>query len=654
MSPTSGEEPNGTEITPYSYLDTGLMEGRTYYYSIFAVNDDGMYSGITIGMETTGPDTDGDGLSDYTEVYSGSYSFSPAINSYPPSLVYRSTNPDCDGDGINDGTELAQVTYPCSNGDSTPPVVTVNHFSENASSGIIDLEINVVDEESLPMPTLCYVRQLLPGMTEEEFLRKPFGTTYDRDLPIAAGEASLNKWIYDCRYPLIFSNYLGKRGGGLPDRFAIWGRDSYGNVSEPIFREFKAMEAKVENSFMANPMYFDVYNQYLKGMDTVIFDQLTRPKISEFTSGITQIPFWDSGRKYYKNIGHVIPIKNMQGSYNYKTYNLSSFITLSNNVASYYEPTITVPGAEPFFLKKNDVAIDYQFSKTRPQAVHFPTQSGLDSGITALYSGSTNLQQSIFKVEGGYLSVLSNSVSGIPTGFYPSLILPYDFGQGFGLINGIQFQEYALDSWTSTLYKSLGIGITDNNFSDVISIDKLNQYNPQYEAEIYSILKSTSPTDLKILFRNPGDLNFTSIQLNGIPNGFIGFKTMFVSYMNFSGFPVYYLYLHGRKNPNINADTLIRYKVLISGGIPNIIFDREIDLNFSRADQVYFDKSGRYLITFSRLARIINVYLMTEQIPKLIHSVDTGSILENLQLAFIPKEPVNVDNIGGYSKIRLI
>lgn len=649
MSPASGEEPNGTEITPYTYLDTGLVEGRTYYYSIFAVNDDGMYSGITIGMETTGLDTDGDGLTDYTEAYSGSYSFTPAIGSNPP-LVYRATNPDCDGDGINDGTELAQGTYPCSNGDSTPPVVTVNHFSENASSGIIDLEINVVDEESYPMPTLCYVRQLLPGMTEEEFLRKPFGSTYDRQQPPVAGEASLNKWIYDCRYPLIFSNYLGKRGGGLPDRFVIWGRDSYGNVSEPIFREFKAKEANVENSFMVNPMDFDVYN--INGIDTVIFDQLTRPKISEYTSGITQIPFWDSYRRYYKNIGHVIPVKNMQGSYNYKTYNLTSFITLSNNVASYYEPTITIPGAEPFFLKKNEVSIDYQFSKTRPKAVHFPTQLGQDSGITALYSGSTNLQQSIFKIEGGYLSAISNSVSGIPSGFYPSMILPYDFGQGFGLINGNQFQEYALDSWTSTLYKSLGIGITDNNFSDVISIDKLNLYNPQNEAEIYAVLKSTSPTDLKILYRNSGDLNFTSIQLNGIPNGFKGFKTIFVSYMNFSGFPVYYLYLHGWKNPSINADTLIRYKVSISGGIPSIIFDREIDLNSSQADQVYFDKSGRYLIT--KQTTITKVYLMTEQMPKLIHSVNSGTILENLQLAFVPKEPINIDNIGGYSKIRLI
>lgn len=653
MSPGSGEEPTGTEITPYSYLDTGLVEGHTYYYSIFAVNDDGMYSGITIGMETTGPDTDGDGLTDYAEVYSGSYSFSPNFSSYPPPLVYRTTNPDCDGDGINDGTELAQGTYPCSNGDSTPPVVTVKNYSENASSGIIDLEIKVDDAESHPLSTFCYVRQLLPGMTEEEFLRKPFSSTYDHQPPIA-GEASLNKWIKDCLSPIIFSTYLGKRGGGLPDRFVIWGRDSYGNVSEPIIREFKAREAKVENSFMTNPMYFEAYHPNARGIDTITFDQLTRPIIWEYTSGIAQIPFWDSNRRYFKNVGHVIPVKNLPGSYNSKTYNLSSFITLSNNMASYYEPTITLPGAEPFFLKKNEVPIDYQFSITRPQAIHFPTQLGTDVGITALYSGSTNLQQSIFKVEGGYLSAISNSVSGIPSGIYPSLILPYDFGQGFGLLNGNQFQEYALDSWTSTLYKSLGMGITENNFSDVISIDKLNRYNPQNEVEIYAVLKSTSPTDLKILYRNSGELNFTSIQLNGIPNKFMGFKTMFVSYMNFSGTPVYYLYLHGRKDPNINADTLIRYKVSNSGGIPNIIFDREIDLKFQQVDQVYFDKSGRYLVTFSSRAYITNIYLMTEQDPKLIHSVTHTGFTRNLQLAFVPKEPVNIDNIGGYSKIRLI
>ncbi|PJZ79883.1 thrombospondin type 3 repeat-containing protein [Leptospira meyeri] len=651
MSPTSGEEPNGTEITPYSYLDTGLVEGHTYYYSIFAVNDDGMYSGITIGMETTGPDTDGDGLTDSVEINTG-FTFSPSINVYPP-LFYRATNPDCDGDGINDGMEIAHGTNPCSNGDSTPPVVTVSDYSQNASSGIIDLNVRVVDGENNHLMSFCYIRQFTPGMTEEEFLRKPF--SLDLYSPAIYQRESLDRWIYYCENPQIFSYSLGKLGGGMPDRFAIWGKDSYGNISEPVLREYKVREIKTENTLMVNPIV--LRNNSGFHIFTLSFDLIKdwNGTFPDLLDGLTHTSLYDTENNLISKKGHVIPVKYMPSYYTVDQYGLPGFITLSTNVASYYEPRNT-PGQGQNFVKKNDVPIDYQFTEALPQAVHFATQLGTDTGFTALYSGSTNLQQSVFKIEGGYLSAFSSSLPGVPAGFYPKSILPYDFGQGFGLLNGNQFQDYTLDSLTSPSYQAFGTGIIDSNFSDVISIDKLNRYNPQNEAETYAVLKSTSPTDLKILFRNSGDLNFTSIPVTGIPNGFIGLQTMFVSYKDFSGTPVYHLYLHGHKTIQNNGATLIRFRISSSGGIPTFTFDRELFLHPNyRNERIFFDNSGRYLIATAGYNDIISVYLMTEQDPLLVYQIkrtQMGGI--PVQLAFIPKEPVNVDNIGGYSKIRLI
>lgn len=645
MSPASGEEPNGTQITAHSYLDTGLIEGHTYYYSIFAVNDDGMYSGITIGMETTGPDTDGDGLTDNVETNIG-FRFTPSISTYPP-LLGRSTTPDCDSDGINDGMEVANGTDPCSNYDSTPPVVTVTDYTQNASSGILDLKVKVTDGVNDYLTSFCYVRQYTPGMTEEEFLRKPF--TVDLYYPALTGREYLNRWIYNCEYEQILSYSLGKRGGGTPDKFAIWGRDCYGNISEPVIREYKLREAKAENTLMINSMY-EPNTSYTGDLTIFTFDLIKKWDYNDQNVGISwEVPY-DTSHNRINKMGHIIPIKYMPSYYPVGLYGIPGFITLSTNVASYYEPR-TTPGQGQNFVKKNEVPIDYQYSKSRPQAVHFPMQSGSESGFVALYSGSTNLQQSVFKIEGGYLSAISNSVPGIPTGVYPIWILPYDFGQGFGLLNGNQFQDYTFDSWTSPLYQTFGIGITDNNFSDVISIDKLNLYNPQNDPEIYAVLNSTSPTDLKILYRKSGDLNFKSIPVTGIPNGFNGLQTMFVSYKDFSGNPIYHLYLHGLKN----TVTLMRYKISISSGIPNIIFDREYNFpNLYRNEKIFFDKSGRYLITTSTYNDRFSVYLMTEQEPHLIYTTQLASSVTPMQFAFVPKDPVNVENIGGYSKIRLI
>ncbi|MGE8723328.1 hypothetical protein ACO2KH_18545 [Leptospira terpstrae] len=651
LSPASGEEPTGTEITPYSYLDTGLVEGHTYYYSIFAVNDEGMYSGITIGMETTGPDTDGDGLSDEVEINYWFSMFDPD-HTMPPPVYARAIIPDCDGDGINDGMEFAQGTHPCSDGNSIPPVVTVNHLSENASSGIIDLEIKTIDEATGDNLNHCYIRQLEPGMTEEEFLRKPFAVPLEGYLYNLTPGFTLNRWIVNCSYANNRLSFrLGKLGGGLPDRFAIWGRDREGNISEPVIREFKAREANANTSFMLNPMDFETFNSGRTGILSVSFDPLKDPLTHDLLGGISIIPFYDSQYNYIKKIGHVIPVKNTKGYHFSSAYDLASFIAITNNVASYYEPK-TTPGLSQTFVKKNEIPIDYQFSKSRPQAVHFPTQSGTDAGIAALYSGSTNLQQSLFKIEGGYLTAISSSLPGIPSGFYPRFILPYDFGQGFGLLNGNQFQEFALDSWTTPLYQTFGLGIIDSNFSDVISIDKLNRYNPQNEAETYAVLKPTSPTDFKILYRKSGDLNFTSIPITEVPAHFIGFQTIFTSYLDFTGTPVYHLYLLGRQDITGGKIMLLRYKISSSGGIPNYAFDQNLNLT-NGYNRIVFDNSGRYLFGIGSNL-MVDIYLMSEEYPKLTNRILLNNTGENLQLAFVPKEPVNIENIGGYSKIRLI
>ncbi|MBE7437623.1 MAG: hypothetical protein HS115_04135 [Spirochaetales bacterium] len=115
-----GEAPGGTVIAPTAYRDEGLVQGASYFYSVFAVD-----SGQNVGPRqataaSTGPDSDSDGLSDVYEIvhnYLVSFPASPA-----PYYTDKDVA-DSDGDGVSDGMEWLLGTDP-TGGDGIRPVVT--------------------------------------------------------------------------------------------------------------------------------------------------------------------------------------------------------------------------------------------------------------------------------------------------------------------------------------------------------------------------------------------------------------------------------------------------------------------------------------------------------------------------------------------------
>lgn len=124
-NPAEGTAPGGSSSSPFSFSDTGLSNNTTYFYTVFAV-----YSGTTtwpVASLTlrTGPDSDGDGIS----------------NAYEDSVIYPGgqstvkTQADTDGDGIPDGTEVLQGTDP-TNGDATAPIL--NDFTRVSMSPTSD------------------------------------------------------------------------------------------------------------------------------------------------------------------------------------------------------------------------------------------------------------------------------------------------------------------------------------------------------------------------------------------------------------------------------------------------------------------------------------------------------------------------------------
>ncbi|PKA16856.1 hypothetical protein [Leptospira haakeii] len=655
MTPAMGDEPSGIEVTPYSFVDTGLVQGHTYYYSIFALNADGVYNGITVGMGTTGPDTDGDGLSDATELTLDPQVLSPSFwnNTVNPAIA---NNPDFDGDGINDFEEMARGVLPLST-DNDPPIIDVEVLSQNASSGVVDLRIHLTDA-SEHMMLFCYIRRFEPGMTEAEFLKKPFSVYYG-DPYDPALDFTVNHWQYNCDYGESYNDFtykLGKYGAGKPDRFAIWTRDSFGNVSEPIIKEFQGMEANAEHTFMLNLISYPDYPKISRGVYSAYFDLAPpfsrnnpNPTTNTNNPPIT-FQLVDSNYQAIENVGYVIPAKESQL---YGTLRAADFIALSNNMASYYESRRDYVSGIPF-IKKNEISINYQFSRDRPQPKHFPVNIGSDSGIAAFYPGSTNLQESFFKIQAGLLSADSYALPGVSAGFFPSFIMESDFGQGFGLLNGNFFQDYLLDSWNAPLYKTFGEGMNNTNFSGILSSDRLERYNPQTEAETFAVFKQSSVADLKILYRKSGDLNFTSIQATGIPTGFVGKQIQFVSYKDFSGNTIYHLYLLGKKTSNGGTNVLLRFLVGMSGGIPNLSFDREIIIDPSRDyARFYIDKSGRYIFAINKYLAGVETFFNMDQGPFRINWMQM-TMPYDLQFALVPNETVPLSNIGGYSKLRVL
>ncbi|MCB1166744.1 MAG: hypothetical protein KDK33_11350, partial [Leptospiraceae bacterium] len=126
LSPVEGEAVGVTIQDPGFLKDSGLTEGLTYYYSFFAVTDDGIYSLPLVLSTQTGRDDDADGIANYYE--------------NNPSIVYATGNrtsyskADTDGDGLADLEEILNYTDP-TNGDADPPIIS--SFSDNRTIATI-------------------------------------------------------------------------------------------------------------------------------------------------------------------------------------------------------------------------------------------------------------------------------------------------------------------------------------------------------------------------------------------------------------------------------------------------------------------------------------------------------------------------------------
>ncbi|TGK95378.1 hypothetical protein EHQ30_01710 [Leptospira brenneri] len=117
-SPADGLPVFGEEISTIGFKDTLLEENTTYYYSIFALNSEGVTSLAQTVLITTGVDSDQDGIRDSFE----SDLSCPAYSWFP----VCTTNPnlaDSDSDGINDLTEIIQQTNP-NDPDTNPPNIS--------------------------------------------------------------------------------------------------------------------------------------------------------------------------------------------------------------------------------------------------------------------------------------------------------------------------------------------------------------------------------------------------------------------------------------------------------------------------------------------------------------------------------------------------
>jgi len=124
-NPGEGVAPGGSSSSPFTFSDTGLTNNTTYFYTVFAV-----YSGTTTWPVAslslrTGPDSDGDGISN---TYEDSYL-------YPSGQGTGKTQADTDGDSIPDGTEVLLGTDP-TNSDATAPVL--NDFTRTSVSPTSD------------------------------------------------------------------------------------------------------------------------------------------------------------------------------------------------------------------------------------------------------------------------------------------------------------------------------------------------------------------------------------------------------------------------------------------------------------------------------------------------------------------------------------
>lgn len=177
----AGNSPTGTEISKESYLDTGLSANTTYYYSVFALNANGEYSGIASISVSTGTDTDGDGLSDLTELTFDLSQYFRYGSSYysDPNLA------DTDGDGVSDGEEIAAGTDPVST-DRTSPTIELQRnevlYEDKIVTSVSDV---LLTEIGPPDATKYYYREFSPdsGFTEIPAAPHPFSSLWSTQKP---------------------------------------------------------------------------------------------------------------------------------------------------------------------------------------------------------------------------------------------------------------------------------------------------------------------------------------------------------------------------------------------------------------------------------------------------------------------------------------
>ncbi len=91
-----GIEPQGTVVDSRTYTDTDVVNGTTYFYSIFALDENYNYGNAFVVEGYPANDSDNDGLSDAYE--------DSAL--YGNNLKTDRLNPDTDGDGWNDYQEV--------------------------------------------------------------------------------------------------------------------------------------------------------------------------------------------------------------------------------------------------------------------------------------------------------------------------------------------------------------------------------------------------------------------------------------------------------------------------------------------------------------------------------------------------------------------
>ncbi|WP_125226305.1 hypothetical protein [Leptospira neocaledonica] len=632
MIPTQGEEASGTEITPYSYLDSGLAIDTTYYYSVFSLNNDGIYNGITTASVTTSADTDGDGLSDITET---STSIRPLFIGGTSNTFMSSVNTDTDGDGVDDFTELSLGTDPTM-ADTVLPNVTFTLLSDNASSNFVDFTASVSDTN--PAGTVkkyCYIRQLEAGMTKAEFERQPFGALSFG--PFSG--SSLNTWKENCYESKTFVQ-LGKAAGG-PEKVAIWAKDGAGNVSNIKKYEFKQWEAK-DTSWL--------------GVTNISYD--TNGNAASSFTDFTYLNYssqWEDNTwtQKYTNLGLKNQIKFTNGGGGI-AYKIPNFIAIGNGSLGYYDNSNVVGSLGSV----SSISHNYTDVLNRFKAVSFSVNVNSNEVTNIVYLNQNNRVEIDMLSFGSFGPVIS-------TPSYPEItasplfVMPFD--RGLGLLIGHDTNQYEF-LHNGNNYLNLNTnGLANPNFNSVISADSLVRYNPQDEQEVIATLKSVPSREIKVWYKKSGDLTYNSIIPSGIESGtnFIGRQIKFLSYMDWSGNPVYTLYILGGYDAIVGQNTtynLLRsYRVTFTGGVPSLQFIRESVIGAVSIDSISFDDSGRLMFAKGSSQRFISLFLNSntgfKDISFIYNNQSSGAYTH---LALSPSDKKGVGNVGGYSKLRLI